>query len=361
MSTNLSGRVALASEPADRAAARSSTAGVAHRADSTGVSRRAASMLLAVAAAVGLSSAAPHAHAQSFPNRPLRLVVPFAPGGAADVITRIVAKGLSAQLNQQVNVENKPGGDGVIAAQEVIRAAPDGHTFMLGTNTAMVAVPALRPNPPYDPFKAFTPLSSAGEFSMFLAVSPALPSGSLKEFLDHVAANPDKYNSGSSNSAAELAMLQLLATRGAKVVNARYKGDVQAMTDLVGGQIHMMFSTGTLTPTFAKEGKIKPLLTLLPARSPLLPDVPTAAELGIGKVTITPWAGFFGPAGLPADVTDKLSVELRNALARADVREQLVGQGFSGYGMTPAEFGAFHKKQWDSFTTTVRENNVKFD
>ncbi len=296
-----------------------------------------------------------------YPNKPLRLIVGFAPGGAADVMARIIAKGLGAQFGQIVNVENKPGAQGIIASQEVIRAPADGYTFMLGTNTAMVAVPTTTPNPPYDPFKAFTPLSSAGEFSMFLAVSPTLPSRNLNEFLDHVAANPDKYNSGSSNSAAELAMLQLLGTRGAKVVNARYKGDVQAMTDLVGGQIHMMFSTGTLTPGFVKDGKVRSLLTLLPQRSPLLPDVPTAAELGIGKLTITPWAGFFGPAGMPAEIVDKLSLELRNALARPDVRDQLVGQGFSSYGMAAADFAAFFKKQHDGFVSTVRDNNVKFD
>jgi tripartite-type tricarboxylate transporter receptor subunit TctC len=129
----------------------------------------------------------------------------------------------------------------------------------------------------------------------------------------------------------------------------------------VSGQVHMIFSTGTLTPTFVKEGKIKALVTLLPKRSPLLPDVPTASELGIGKLTIAPWAGFFGPAGMPADVTEKLSAGLRAALARPDVREQLVGQGFSSYGMTPAEFTAFFKRQYDGFVATVRENNVKFD
>lgn len=318
----------------------------------------------AVAAGVWAGMAAittPSAWAQAFPNKPLRLIVGFAPGGAADVMSRIIAKGLAAQLGQQVNVENKPGADGILAAQELMRSPADGYTILLGTNTAMVAVPALRPNPPYDPFKAFTPISTAGEFSMFLAVSPNLPSRNLAEFLDHVAANPDKYNSASSNSAAELAMLQLLATRGAKVVNARYKGDVQAMTDLVGGQVQMMFSTGTLTPTFAKDGKIRPLLTLLPQRSPLLPDVPTAAELGIGKLTITPWAGFFGPAGMPPDITDKISGELRKALARPDVRDQLVGQGFSSYGMAPAEFTAFFRKQYEGFVSTVKENNVKFE
>ena len=321
--------------------------------------RRGALKALALGAA--LCALPTLASAQSFPSKPVRMVVGFAPGGAADVVTRIIAKGLGTELGQQVIVENKAGADGIIAAGEVMRAPADGYTILLGTNTAMVAVPSLRPNPPYDPFKAFTPISSAGEFSMFLAVSPKLPSGNLKEFLDHVAANPGKYNSASSNSAAELAMLQLLGTRNAKVVNARYKGDAQAFTDLVSGQIQMMFSTGTLTPNFVKEGKVKALVTLLPQRSPLLPEVPTAAELGIGKLTITPWAGFFGPAGLPHDVTEKLSTALRAALARPDVRDQLVGQGFASYGMTPAEFSAFFRKQYDGFLTTVRENNVKFD
>lgn len=318
--------------------------------------------LCAAAACAAMLALAPALHAQpAFPTKPLRLVVGFTAGGAADAVARIIAKGLGAQLGQQVIVDNKAGAEGIIAAQEVMRAPPDGYTLLLGTNTAMVAVPSLRPNPPYDPFKAFTPLSSAGEFSMFLAVSPSIPARNLKEFLDHVAANPGKYSSASSNSAAELAMLQLLGTRESKVVNVRYKGDGQAMTDLVSGQVQMMFSTGTLVPGFAKDGRIKSLVTLLPQRSPLMPDVPTAGELGIGKLTITPWAGFFGPAGMPPDVAERLSAELRKTLARAEVRDALVAQGFSGYGMAPAEFAAFFRRQYDGFVTTVREHNVKFE
>jgi tripartite-type tricarboxylate transporter receptor subunit TctC len=183
----------------------------------------------------------------------------------------------------------------------------------------------------------------------------------LPEFLDLVAAHPEKYTSASSNSAAELAMLQLLSTRGVKVVNARYKGDAPALTDLATGQIQMIFSTGTLMPNFVKEGRARALVTLLPQRSPLLPDVPTASELGLRKLTITPWAGFFGPAGLPADTTEKLSAGLRAALARPDVRDQLVAQGFASYGMAPAEFAAFFRRQYDGFVATVRENNVHFD
>jgi tripartite-type tricarboxylate transporter receptor subunit TctC len=324
----------------------------------TSMERRHALQAIAATAA---SFAVPGVFAQVGGGKPLRIVVGFAPGGAADVMTRIIARGLSTELGQQVLVDNKPGADGIISAQEVMRAAPDGNTILMGTNTAMVAVPALRPNAPYDPFKAFTPISSAGEFSMFLAVAPTLPVKTLPEFLDLVAAHPEKYTSASSNSAAELAMLQLLSTRGVKVVNARYKGDAPALTDLATGQIQMIFSTGTLMPNFVKEGRARALVTLLPQRSPLLPDVPTASELGLRKLTITPWAGFFGPAGLPADTTEKLSAGLRAALARPDVRDQLVAQGFASYGMAPAEFAAFFRRQYDGFVATVRENNVHFD
>lgn len=299
------------------------------------------------------------APAQTYPSKPIRMVLGFAPGGASDVLTRVISAGLGKELGGQVVVENKPGAEGIIAATEVMRAAPDGHTLLMGTNTAMVAVPSLKNPPPYDAFKAFTPISSAGQFSMFLVVSPALPVKTVAEFLDHVGANPNKYNSASSNSASELAMLQLLA--GRKVVNARYKGDVQALADLVGGNIHMIFSTGTLAPGMVKEGKARALLALQPQRSPLMPDVPTATEAGIGSLTIKPWAGFFGPAGMAPELANRISAALTRAIASPEVRDQLTKQGIDGYGMTPAQFSAFFRQQHDSFNQIVRENNVKFD
>jgi len=154
-------------------------------------------------------------------------------------------------------------------------------------------------------------------------------------------------------------MVQLLGHR--KVVNARYKGDVPALTDLVGGNIHMIWTTGTSAPAFVKDGRARALLTLQPQRSPLLPDVPTAAEAGLGALTIRPWAGFFGPAGMPPEVVAKLSTALNAVLQRPDVREQLVQQGFDGYGMSPAQFAAFFKQQHETFNTIVRENNIKFE
>ena len=324
--------------------------------------RRRNLITLAALAAGGTLAALPGAaawSAETYPDKPLRLIVGFAPGGGADALTRIIAEGLSKQLGQQVIVENRPGADGVLAAQATSSAKPDGYTLLMGTNTAMVAAPTLRPTPPYDPFKAFTPISSAGQFSMFLVVPASLPVKSVNELLAMVAARPGAYNSASSNSASELAMLQLLGER--KVVNARYKGDMQAMTDLLGGQIHMMFTTGTLAPSFVKEGRIRALVTLLPQRSALLPDVPTGGELGLGKLTITPWAGFFGPPGLPQAITDKLSQELQNTLKRPDVHAQLVQQGFEGYGMNPAKFAEFFRAQYEAFGATVRQHNVKFE
>jgi tripartite-type tricarboxylate transporter receptor subunit TctC len=313
-------------------------------------------VLALAAAAFSLGAAAADGN---YPNKPIRMVVGFAPGGAADVLTRVIAQALGKQLGQQVIVENKPGADGILAAQDVQRSAPDGYTLLMGTNTALVAVPSLRPNPPYDPFKAFTPISSAGQFSMFLVVAPTLPVKNVKQLLEHVEANPGKYNSASSNSAAELAMVQLLGNR--KVVNVRYKGDVPVLTDLVGNNIHMIWTTGTSAPAFVKDGRARALLTLQPQRSPLLPDVPTAAEAGLGALTIRPWAGFFGPAGLPPEIVNKLSTELQAALQRPDVKEQLVQQGFDGYGMAPAQFASFFKQQHETFNTIVREHNIKFE
>lgn len=298
----------------------------------------------------------------AYPERPVTMVVGFAPGGAADVMARVIANALSAELGQQVIVENKPGAESTISASQVARAKPDGYTFLLGTNSAMVAVPT-RPDSVvnYDPLKDFTPISSAGQFSMFLVVSPELPAKTVDELLDYAAANPGKLNSASSNSAAELAMVQLLALRDAEVVNVRYKGDVPALTDVVSNQIHMIWTTGTSAPALVKDGRVRALMTLQPERSPLLPDVPTHGELGIQDITILPWAGFFGPAGMSPEVTEKLSNGLQAALAKPEVKQQLIEIGFEGYGMSPQEFSTFFQQRYDGWIDTIRENNITFD
>ncbi len=279
--------------------------------------------------------------AAQFPSKPLRLVVGFPPGGAADVTIRIIAQGLAAQLGQPVTVENRPGAESVIAAEAVRSAPPDGYTLFMGTNTAMVAVPS-RANPPYDPFRDFTPISALGSFTMFLVVSPKLPAKSVAEFLDYVRANPGKLNYASSNSAALLAAVQLLAPQKLEMT-------------------HVPFGTGTGVPPLVKDGRIRALATLLRSRSPLLPEVPTGAEVNVQGISIVPWAAIFAPAKMPAELSTRLSREVNAVLARAETREQFDRQGFEPGGSTPQELAAFHKAQWDSWNRTVREQGIKFD
>lgn len=318
--------------------------------------------LYRMGAALALCTLAAGPAAAAYPDRPLRMVVGFAPGGAADVLARVIAQGLSREIGQQVIVENRPGADSTIAANTVAKADPDGYTFVLGTNSAMVAMPSRTDTVvTYDPFKDFTPISSAGQFSMFLIVNPQLPVKTVDELLAYAKANPGKLNSASSNSASELAMVQLLAKGGAKAVNVRYKGDVPALTDLMSNQINLLFTTGTSAPNLVKDGRARALFTLQPERSPLLPEVPTAAEVGVDQITILPWAGFFGPAGMPADVTATLSAALQKTLANPEVRRQLTEQGFEGYGMSPEEFETFFKERYDGWVTTIRENNIVFE
>lgn len=325
------------------------------------MNKRRALLVLAMLAAVSPRLAPAQGSPAAFPVKPLHVVVGFPPGGAADATIRIVAQGLSAQLGQPVVVDNRPGADSVIAAELVMKSAPDGYTIFLGSNTAMVAVPSGRATPPYDPFKDFTPISSLGAFTMFLVVSPKIPATTVAQFIDYVRANPGKLNYASSNSAAQLAAVQLLGSGKLEMAHVPYKGDAAALTDLMSDRIQMMFGTGTGVPPLAKDGRVHVLATLLPARSPLLPEVPTADEAGLQRLTIVPWAALFGPARLPAEISGRLSREVNAALKRPEVGEQLERQGFAASGSTPEQLAAFHRAQYEGWTRTVREYGIKFE
>ena len=314
-------------------------------------------MLLALTLLGVLASSA----AAQFPNKPIRLIVGYPPGGGADIMTRVIGQGLAKELGEQVLVDNRPGADATIATAAVARAAPDGYTLLMGTNTAMIAMPTQRSDLPYDPFKDFTLISSAGQFSKFLVVSNKLPVQNVNELLDYAKAHPGKLNSAYSNSAAQLAMVQLLATNQSKALSVPYKGDAPALIDVMGGNIDMIFTTGGWAAPLVKQGKVRALMTLQPQRSSLLPDVPTAAELGFKQLTIVPWAGFFGPAGMPSEVTTRLSEALQKVLKQPEVRAQLLNVGFEGYGMSPAQFGTFFREMHETWVRTVRENNISFE
>ena len=312
-------------------------------------------------AALGLLVAlTPDAYAQ-YPSKPIRFVVPFPPGGTADVAARIIAQPISQALGQQLIIDNRPGGDGAVAGTLVMKAAPDGYTLFLGTNSAMSAVPTLRRNPPYDPATDFTPISFVGKFTFFLFAIPTLPAKTLGELIDYVRVNPGKLNYGSGNTTAIIAMAQLKSLAGLDMTHVPYKGDAFATADLLGGRIHFAFMAPVPGLAQAKEGRLRILATLLTNRSALAPEVPTMAEAGMPGVSVAPWAGLFAPVKLPRDIVDRVSREFNTVLKRPDLLDQLARQGFEAQGSTPEELAAHVKTQLDAWSRIVREAGIPIE
>jgi tripartite-type tricarboxylate transporter receptor subunit TctC len=299
--------------------------------------------------------------AQPYPNKPIRLIVPFPPAGAADLSARTIAVPLAQALGQPIVVENKPGADGAIAADVVIKSPPDGYTLFYGTNTALCGVPAMRKSPPYNPLADFTPISLVGTFGFFLFVNPAVPAQSVRELIDYARANPGKLNYATGNSTSVLATARLKLQEHLDMVEIPYKGDAPATTDLVAGRVQLMIATpGTAVP-FVKEGRLRALVTLQPSRSPLLPDVPTSLEAGLPPLSITPWAALFGPAKMPKEIAERIAKETAAVVSRPEVREQLERYAFDARSSTPEELGAFLKEQVDVWARTAREVGIVAD
>jgi tripartite-type tricarboxylate transporter receptor subunit TctC len=309
-------------------------------------------------AALALAAFCAGAGAQ-YPSKPIRLVVPFPAGGAAELGARIFAQPLGQALGQPVIVEAKPGGDGVIAADAVMRSAPDGYTLLYATNTAFNWVPATRKQPPYDPVADFTPVSLVGYFGFFLFTHPSVPAASVAELLAYARANPGKLNSGTGNSTSQLLTAQLTLFEKLDIVPVPYKGDAPLTIDLLGGRVQMAFATpGSALPQ-VKEGKLRALAAMFPNRSPLLPEVPTAAEAGLGKLSITPWGGVFGPARMPKEAVDRVARELAAVLKRPEVREGLGKIAFDPRSSTPEELAAFLKDQIEVWRSTAHAVGIK--
>ena len=311
---------------------------------------------LLVAALASLFSAMANAQ---YPDKPIRLVVPFPPGGAAEVGARIFATPLGQALGQPVVVETRAGADGAIAADLVMKSPPDGYTLFYATNTAFNWVPATRKNPPYNPMTDFTPVSMIGYFGFFLFAHPSVPANNVAELIAYARANPGKLNYGSGNSTAQLFGAQLMQLEKLNMVHVPYKGDGPLMVDLMGGRVHIAFATpGTAAPQ-VKDGKLRAFAAMFPNRSALLPEVPTAAEAGLGKMSLTPWGGVFGPTGMPRDVVDRLARELAVILTRPEVHEGFSKLAFEPKSSTPEELAAFLKQQMESWIRTAREAGIQ--
>ena len=311
-----------------------------------------------IAAGIALAVLCAAAHAQ-YPNKPVRLIVPFPPGGAAELGARIFAQPLGQALGQPVVIETKPGADGAIAADAAMKAAPDGYTLFYATNTAFSWVPAVRKDPPYDPVNDFTPVSMIGQFGFFVFSHPSVPANNINELIAHIRANPGKLNYGSGNSTSIVSTAQLVQSQKLDVVHIPYKGDGPLFVDLLGGRVQFAIATPASAAPQVKEGKLRALATLLPNRNALLPDAPTMEESGLKGLTVTPWGGVFGPKGMPRDVVDRIARELAVILKRPEVHEGFSKLAFEPKSSTPEELAAFLKQQIESWTRTAREAGIQ--
>ena len=314
--------------------------------------------LAGAAAALSFAGAA---LAQAYPNKPIRMVVPFPPGGAADLSARIVVQALAQGLGQQIIVDNRGGADGAIAGLAVMAAPADGYTLLFATTTGLNAAPVMRKQPPYDPVSAFTPISLVGKFGFFLFVHESLPARNVPEFLAHVRANPGKVAYGSGNGTSILATAQLALNQKLDMLHVPYKGDAPATLDLIAGRIQVLIATpGSALPQ-VKEGKLRVLAALLPNRSPLVPDAPTAEEAGLRGMTISPWAGLFGPAGLSRPVVDRLAREMKLVASQPEVKAALDKIAFEVQASTPEEMASVLLQQLNLWKKTAQEVNLERD
>jgi len=306
-------------------------------------------------AAIVLVSAASLAGAQT----PIRLMVPLSPGGATDSAARIVAKPLSELLGQPVIVENRPGADGTIAAAAVIGAKPDGLTLFFSSTTAICGVPTMRKSPPYDPTTAFTPLSMVGPLEMMLLAHPSVEGKTLAEVLKYVRANPGKVNFATSNSTALLASVQLQRSAGLQATNVPYKGDSPALLDLVAGRVQLMYASPGAPGQHIQQGRLRAVAALSPNRIAGLPDVPTMKEAGMDGLSIVPWIGILGPAGMPADLTARLSGAIAKVVAQPEVKEQLAKFGVIAQGSDSATLDRFIREQIATWREAVRAAGIE--
>jgi len=298
------------------------------------------------------------AYAQ-YPNKPIKIIVPFPAGSATDTISRILGNSVSNAVGQPVLVENKAGADGAIAASEVMRAAPDGHTLLMATNSPMSAVPALKKVPPYDPVADFTPISDIGRYTFFIVVHPSVPANTLSEFIAYAKANPGKINYATGNTTGIVSTAFFASQAGIQMVHVPYRGEPQAIIDLVGGRVQLLFASSSTSVPQVRDGKLRALVTTLAKRSQLLPDVPTIAEAGMPQFSVTSWAGLFGPAKMPRDVVARINKEFGAAMARSDVQALMEKQAFVLTPSSPERLGEFVKEQMESYRNILRAAGVQ--
>ena len=299
--------------------------------------------------------------AQPWPARPVKIIAPFAPGGSADTLGRIIAKNLTEQLKENFIVENRPGAGGAIGSELVAKAAPDGYTLVVSGIASHVIAPQLPRGTPYDPLKDFTHIALLGGPPAVLAVHPSVPAKNLKEFVELAKTKPMSYGSPGNGTQGQLVAELFKQKAGIKLQHVPYKGASAAVTDLMGGQIESVSTTLSTAAGQIKAGKARALAISAAARLPDYPDVPTFAEAGYPDLVATVWFSISGPAGMPAEIVQKLNAEIRRALETTEVRERLRHDGITPNRLDAKEFTAFLADELHRWGPIVRASGAKND
>ena len=299
---------------------------------------------LTCTAMIALGAMAPPAAAQTYPTKPIRIVVPYPAGGGIDIMSRQIAQRLAQKFNQSVVVENKPGAGTLVAAESVARATPDGHTLMVTTDATMTINQHLYAKLPYDPVKDFVPVTQMVLLNQLLVANANLPANNLKELLAYAKANPGKLNYASYGvgSQPHLAMEILKSQAGVDIVHVPYKGIPQAVPAAIAGEVQLTFSGAASTQAHLKAGKLKAIAIGGAKRLPIMPDVPTFAESGFPEVPANAWFGLFAPAGTPREIVMILHGEVTRLLKEPEyLQKEVVAKGYELVAGTPEEFASF--------------------
>jgi tripartite-type tricarboxylate transporter receptor subunit TctC len=315
-------------------------------------------MITRALVAVTLACAAGAAAAQAYPNRPIRVIVPFQAGSAPDQIFRITTQHMAQTLGQPMVIENKPGANGNIGVAEAARAAPDGYTLVSANNTTFAANPSLYKKLPFDPMKDFTPIGRFITAGLILSVRPEFPAKNLQEFINHAKSQQGKLTAAQASAGMRVSIAMLRSLAGIQLVEVPYKGQPQALNDLLGGQIDLTFADYAVGLSQIRGGKIRGLGVTTPKRSQAAPEIPAIAEVLPG-FDVTVWAGMAAPAGTPRPIVEQLWKAAERALASNEVRTALGGMSFNVEPLNPDEFAAYIRTETTRWAKMVKEAGIE--
>ena len=299
------------------------------------------------------------AQGDTYPSKPITIIVPFGPGSGTDTITRVIAQPLSVALKESVVVEDRPGANGALAALYVARSAPDGYTLFMSTNSPHSAAPFLMKNIGYDPVKDFAPITRMGSYTLMLCVHPDIPAKSVKELIEYAKVNPGKLSFASGNTSGVVAGETLKHWAEIDMLHVPYKSVPPALNDVLAGRVSMMFADLTTALPHVKAGTLRALAVTRLKRSALVPELPTLDEAGVKAFNMDSWAAIFAPAGTPPDIIRLLNAELRKIIDSPEVKSTLAKAGFEAFSSSPTELDELVKDQLGKWGKMIKDAGIQ--